>query len=218
MEFYFVREIDFVFDFTSGFLTFSDLICRCKSYDLGALIEKLLFKPQENRFEVDVDTMKKAYGSSKSLMQVTSACLQDAEDTLRCICDLNALPLALQITQVAGNVMSRTLLGIFSASCRKCSLFMYLFVMKLVYINIFLGGRAERNEFLLLHAFNEKNYIVPDKQYGGKKVKPQDDGMDDMEADTTTTKVSKYFKHGNIFIFFEFFLVKLKILIYLFIL
>ena len=113
MEFYFVREIDLAFDFTSGFLTFSDLICRCKSYDLGALIEKLLFKPQENRFEVDVDTMKKAYGSSKSLMQVTSACLQDAEDTLRCICDLNALPLALQITQVAGNVMSRTLLGIF---------------------------------------------------------------------------------------------------------
>ena len=76
--------------------------------------------------------------------------------------------------------------------------------MKLVYINIFLGGRAERNEFLLLHAFNEKNYIVPDKQYGGKKVKPQDDGMDDMEADTTTTKVNIYSKHGNIF--FEFFL------------
>jgi DNA polymerase alpha subunit A len=67
---------------------------------------------------------------------------------------LNALPLALQITQVAGNVMSRTLLG----------------------------GRAERNEFLLLHAFYERDYIVPDKVYGKKKPLV---GDEDLEADVT---------------------------------
>jgi DNA polymerase alpha subunit A len=60
--------------------------------------------------------------------------------SLRIASDLSALPLAAQITNVCGNVLSRTLAG----------------------------GRSERNEYLLLHAFTERGFIVPDKVYGKK--------------------------------------------------
>lgn len=50
-----------------------------------------------------------------------------------------------------------------------------------------MGGRAERNEFLLLHAFHEKNYIFPDKQYGKKKPAVDDNG-DNEEGQESGSK------------------------------
>eukprot|EP00095_Tigriopus_kingsejongensis_P006205 snap_masked-scaffold252_size238019-processed-gene-1.18 protein:Tk06205 transcript:snap_masked-scaffold252_size238019-processed-gene-1.18-mRNA-1 annotation:"dna polymerase alpha catalytic subunit" len=135
-------------------------LIRSKSYELGVLIEKLLGKPVEDRVDIGCEEMRRAYESSKSLIHVAQLSSEDALDTLKAVYELNALPLALQITQVAGNVMSRTLLG----------------------------GRAERNEYLLLHAFNDRGYIFPDKTYGKKHAKT---GGDFDEGDLAAVETQK---------------------------
>ncbi|CAF94751.1 unnamed protein product, partial [Tetraodon nigroviridis] len=45
-----------------------------------------------------------------------------------------------------------------------------------------MGGRSERNEFLLLHAFHEKNYIVPDKPSFKKAQLDQAEGDEEVEV------------------------------------
>ncbi|XP_076048772.1 DNA polymerase alpha catalytic subunit [Oratosquilla oratoria] len=130
-------------------------LIRAKSYDLGALVSQVLRVPESEHKNVTVEEIKKAYDSAAMLLQLVTMTMQDSSFIIRLMCELNVLPLALQITNIAGNVMSRTLLG----------------------------GRSERNEFLLLHAFTEKNFIPPDKQYNkNEKAANLDDG-DHMAED-----------------------------------
>ncbi|KAK4879037.1 hypothetical protein RN001_007183 [Aquatica leii] len=111
-------------------------LIKSRSYDLAALCENILKIKEGEREEVEIDEIAKFYQSSLDLLKLITLTMQDAAYILKIMYELNVIPLALQITNIAGNVMSRTLLG----------------------------GRSERNELLLLHAFSERNYIVPEKQ------------------------------------------------------
>lgn len=112
-------------------------LIRCKNYDLPTLTEQIIHK---RRTDVPLESIRNMFNSSEEIIWLVEHTLLDANFALNIACELNALPLAHQITTIAGNVLSRTLLG----------------------------GRSERNEFLLLHAFHDKGFLPPDKRTGPK--------------------------------------------------
>lgn len=127
-------------------LSATELI-KSRSYDLGTLCQKILNIGEEERQEILYDNIPFAYDSSASIVEFVELNVQDCIYISKLMVELNILPLALQITNIAGNLMSRTLQG----------------------------GRSERNEFLLMHAFYEKQYIVPDKKVWKDNKDDQDE-------------------------------------------
>lgn len=132
-------------------------LIRSRSFDLDTLCVSVLKMKEGERVEVALEDIPRYYESSCDLLELVKLNMQDTSYILKMMCELNVIPLALQITQIAGNIMSRTLMG----------------------------GRSERNEFLLLHAFTEKDFIVPDKVYGKKTITEGDN------EDNEDTNVSK---------------------------
>ncbi|TKR94314.1 hypothetical protein L596_008611 [Steinernema carpocapsae] len=108
--------------------------------------------------------------NSPTLLNFVDWSYMEALYPLRILAQLNAIPLFLQITRIVGGVMSRTLMG----------------------------GRAERNEFLLLHAFKENSYIAPDKfsfdrlNQKGKKTIATKQENDDDEDEGGKSKKAQY--------------------------
>lgn len=74
---------------------------------------------------------------------------------------LSVLPLTRQLTNISGNLWGKTL--------QVSSAWFYVHLSQYLLIDLikahipFQGARAQRVEYLLLHAFHAKKYIVPDK-------------------------------------------------------
>uniref|UniRef100_A0A0V0J224 DNA polymerase n=1 Tax=Schistocephalus solidus TaxID=70667 RepID=A0A0V0J224_SCHSO len=118
--------------------------------------------------EVDSADLRCLFASSAHVKDLIDFCLSDALLVLRLVHQMQALPLANQITTICGNVLSRTLAG----------------------------GRSERNEALLLHAFNDQGYLVPDPPcYAGAGVGGKRGGSHhdrDTIAQETLTEGEEY--------------------------
>lgn len=133
-------------------------LIKSKSYDLNTLCETVLKLKETERIEVSNDELHEMYENPEGILRLITLTLEDCSYVLKIMCELNVLPLALQITNICGNLMSRTLQG----------------------------GRSERNEFLLLHAFDEKDYIVPDKRIRESNWNKDETMMDLTQAGTST--------------------------------
>eukprot|EP00941_MAST-03F_sp_MAST-3F-sp1_P002310 g2310.t1 len=93
---------------------------------------------------VDPQDVPKYFGSSDQLMNLCAHTENDAYLALQLMFKLEVLPLTKQITNLAGNMWNRTLKG----------------------------ARAERIEYLLLHEFTRRGYVVPNKERPKAGSKP----------------------------------------------
>ncbi|KAG9509830.1 DNA polymerase alpha catalytic subunit [Fragariocoptes setiger] len=84
-----------------------------------------------------------SFRSSEGVIRLINATMSDNNLILSIMVKLDIMPLALKMANITGSVLFRTLLY----------------------------GRSERNEYLLLHAFHENNFIVPEKYWSTRKAK-----------------------------------------------
>ncbi|KAG2067603.1 hypothetical protein BDR04DRAFT_1104760 [Suillus decipiens] len=111
---------------------------------------------KSDRQDIDPDDTATYFDGTVSspdmLMTFVRHCELDAHYQMAIASKVQVLPLTRQLTNLAGNAWNKTLNG----------------------------GRAERNEYILLHEFHRLKYICPDKTYGKKapKAEPEADDAD----------------------------------------
>ncbi|KAI0630777.1 hypothetical protein C8Q77DRAFT_225853 [Trametes polyzona] len=134
---------------------------------------------KSERQEIDPDDTAMYFDGSVStpdrLLTFVRHCELDAHYQMALAAKVQLLPLTRQLTNLAGNSWNKTLNG----------------------------GRAERNEYILLHEFHRLKYICPDKLYGKKAataVKAEKEEEDGEGGATKTTKGKRdKYKGGLVF-------------------
>ncbi|GFQ96687.1 DNA polymerase alpha catalytic subunit, partial [Trichonephila clavata] len=131
-------------------------LLNCKSYDLDELSKHILNKKFS---EIPPECVHTLFSSSRELLTLLDHGMIRSELILCICCELNVLPLALQITNIAGCIMSHTLLG----------------------------GRSERNEYLYFMHFMQKIlFILPSIK--GKNISSIKVSSEDGEQTQLSTK------------------------------
>ncbi|EKM50078.1 uncharacterized protein PHACADRAFT_213841 [Phanerochaete carnosa HHB-10118-sp] len=109
-----------------------------------SLMEMCKTHLKSDRQDIDPDDTASYFDGSLSspdrLLTFVRHCELDAHYQMALAAKVQILPLTRQLTNLAGNSWNKTLNG----------------------------GRAERNEYILLHEFHRLKYICPDKQWGKK--------------------------------------------------
>uniref|UniRef100_A0A2K5N6F7 DNA polymerase n=1 Tax=Cercocebus atys TaxID=9531 RepID=A0A2K5N6F7_CERAT len=77
-------------------------LIRCKSYHLSELVQQIL---KTERVVIPTGDIRNMYSESSQLLYLLEHTWKDAKFILQIMCELNVLPLALQITNIAGNIM-----------------------------------------------------------------------------------------------------------------
>ncbi|KAI9485969.1 MAG: DNA polymerase family B-domain-containing protein [Benjaminiella poitrasii] len=146
------------------YLASKDLI-RSKSYRMTDLAQSQL---KIHREDIEFGKSAEYFKQTDSLIHLLKHCSFDAYLATALMFKLQILPLTHQLTNLAGNLWSRTMTG----------------------------ARAERNEYLLLHEFHKAKYICPEKTMGGPKsavvqaVEQEDDEDAAVMASVTKKKAS----------------------------
>jgi DNA polymerase elongation subunit (family B) len=122
-----------------------------------------------DRKEIAFDQVSLYFVDLSGLLFLLQCTERDAALSTKLAFNMMILPLSKQLTNLAGNLWSRTLAG----------------------------GRAERNEYLLAHEFYNANYLVPDKVFANSANNAAKWKTKNQKTTTTSLQQKENAKENN---------------------